>query len=291
MLLWTFRSDTNQGEYVRILKLIVWKFGVIYPYRLLPLVLSGFVQNLCAHTSSSPGHIHAVYLSPEEVAQGARLIVHVNVLNVSTSILNNWVYTDTECRVIETWKGESPGEIITIRQLGGATEELITKAGPNPNFHVAEEWIVGLAQPPHGWWTVYGLKQGAFRISGALAERDFSGVIFLKQPPNSVVGKIEKMPLSELRDRMLAGANTSTHDAIQRTADGSSALRQSRSPTIKKSERSQRRPLMSETDSQVEYGKLSSEDSITPRLWYIVLIIAAGFVAWGIIKSRKNENP
>jgi len=105
-------------------------------------------------------------------------------------------------RIKERWSGNVTGDEMTIRQPGGRTETLVTRAGPSPEFEPNQTWILCLTKPPAGSWTVLGIKQGAFRVDGGIGRRDFTGFHFIRQPPESVQNQQELIGLTDLRDRL-----------------------------------------------------------------------------------------
>lgn len=171
--------------------------------RLLPLWLL-----LCAPAAAQDS-VRGWYLSPEALASNSAGIVHVRIDHITTTQLANRVYTDVAGTVLDALRGQ-PGPTIAIRQPGGRHGNLVTWSGPMPAWSENEEWLFCLAYPEsHGWWTVTGIKQGAFKVAGADAVRDFSGFTFIRPVPVSLeAGAIERLPLAELKARLAAAADS-----------------------------------------------------------------------------------
>lgn len=145
------------------------------------------------------GHVRGVYLSPAKVAEDSQAIAKVRIQRVAPVIIADRVWTEAHCLVQEVWQGEL-GETMIVRQAGGRTPELRTEAGPRPDFKAGQEWILAVVEPPFGDWTLLGLNQGAWVISGGNAVRDYAGFSFIEPPPVEIAeGRFERMPVAELR--------------------------------------------------------------------------------------------
>lgn len=145
------------------------------------------------------GHVRGWYLSPEKVAEDSQAVARVSIQRVAPVIIKGRVWTEVHCLVQEVWRGEL-GETIIVRQAGGNTPELRTEAGPRPDFKAGQEWILAVVEPPFGDWTLMGLNQGAWVISGDKAVRDYSGFSFIEPPPiNLEQGRFERVPALELQ--------------------------------------------------------------------------------------------
>ena len=155
-----------------------------------------------AAQAPAPYAVRVVYLSPEEIAAHTDAAVVVRVERIETLRLGGGVYTDAHCSLLVVWYGDVDGETITVRQPGGVHDGLATLAGPLPPWQVGETWVLALNRPSDRWWTIHGIKQGAFKIAGELATREFNGFFFIAPPPATVVNYFEAISLDELRRRM-----------------------------------------------------------------------------------------
>lgn len=91
-------------------------------------------------------------------------IVYGTVSDVESRLEKGRVYTYTEIRVDESVKGQA-GESITIRQLGGETEELATWVAGMPRFAEGEQVITFLEQTKDPTLhVVTGMMQGKFKV-------------------------------------------------------------------------------------------------------------------------------
>jgi len=150
----------------------------------------------------APYAVRVIYLPPEQVAAQTDAAVMVRVERIETLRLGSRVYTDAHCSLLEVWYGDVDGETITVRQPGGVHDGLATFAGPLPPWQAGETWVLALNRPFERWWTIHGIKQGAFKMDGDLAVREFSGFTFIAPPPATVVNHFEIISLDELRRRM-----------------------------------------------------------------------------------------
>ena len=159
------------------------------------------VAALPAMASWSPDGppVTARYLGPVEMASRAELTVEGQVTAVGPTVMGSRVYTDIRLSVISVLRGTLDESDIRVHQPGGITPELSTFAGPIPDVQKGEVWILFLARPPQGWWTIYGVNQGAFRVVGDRAERDFSGMVFASPPPETVVDGKESLDAAQVR--------------------------------------------------------------------------------------------
>ena len=142
------------------------------------------------------------YLSPEEMSQKSNLTVFVEIKEIKNILINDRVYTDAICEIKDVWRGKFEKNIVTIRQCGGTLENKMTWAGPIPTWKVGEEWVFNLSEAKKDWWTIYGIKQGAFKNVNGVAEREFSGFSFMIPPPKNIIDNKEILPLSVLKEKM-----------------------------------------------------------------------------------------
>ncbi|MBF0244991.1 MAG: hypothetical protein HQL31_06930 [Planctomycetes bacterium] len=128
----------------------------------------------------------------------------MKIEEISQKIHNGGVYTDYTGEVKEVLKGNFSAQRTSVCQPGGRSGDLISQAGPHPPILVGDEWIFALSLTDFGWYTVVGIKQGAFLIHDGIAEREYSGYNFIKAPPEQIIkGKgVEKLVEKELVRRL-----------------------------------------------------------------------------------------
>ncbi|MDP6720726.1 MAG: hypothetical protein QGF59_18830, partial [Pirellulaceae bacterium] len=189
--------------------------------------------------------------------------------------LGSRVYTDAHCSLREVWYGDVDGETITVRQPGGVHDGLATFAGPLPPWQAGENWVLALNRPADRWWTIHGIKQGAFRVAGDLATREFNGFTFIATPPATVVNHFEAISLDELRRRMTIASEDHRVDSAEAlTADDSSP-----SPVegIAETPSGLGKPTKIRNNSLGQEPVVSGEDSVESdsRSWLWVIVAMA----------------
>jgi hypothetical protein len=196
------------------------------PRRALAWVLVAAVMWLATFAAAqvpAPYAVRVVYLSPEQIVADTDAAVMVRVERIETVRLGGRVYTDAHCSLLEVWYGDVDGETITVRQPGGVHDGLATFAGPLPPWQAGENWLLALNRPVDRWWTIHGIKQGAFKVDGELAMREFNGFTFIAPPPATVLNYFEAISLDELRRRMtIAPEDHRVDSADEATADEAS---------------------------------------------------------------------
>jgi hypothetical protein len=91
-------------------------------------------------------------------------IVYGTVENVESRLEKGRVYTYTRIEIDESLKGDA-GDTITIRQLGGETEELATWVAGMPRFVEGEQVITFAEQTgDQRYHVVTGMMQGKFKV-------------------------------------------------------------------------------------------------------------------------------
>ncbi len=160
---------------------------------------------LCGYTAlaQTPRTVAVRYLAPEEMARNATAVALVEITGVGPTLVQTAVYTDYRCRILEVWAGDLQADSILVRQPGGTAEGRTTYAGPLPAANVGDRWVFSLAATAQGWWTIYGISQGAFHVQGNMAVRDYSGYSLTSPPPASVSGNVEQISAEELKERMI----------------------------------------------------------------------------------------
>jgi len=103
-------------------------------------------------------------MSVEEMTQKAQVIARVRCLGNSTGWDAGEIWTFTSFEVEETWRGEAPGERITVRLLGGRAGNVTSNVSGVPRFQPGEEVILFLEPTRGGNFSVVSWQQGTFRI-------------------------------------------------------------------------------------------------------------------------------
>lgn len=155
-----------------------------------------------AGTADGPTARHCLlsgFPSLEILGQKADLFVVADVERVETASVGEIVYTDAWVRVRETWHGPATETLLRVRQPGGRHADRVTDLGPRPDFQAGQAWALGLVRAPHGWWTTFGMTQGAFRIEGNRAIRDLTPYTFVEAVPATVRDGRESLPLDALK--------------------------------------------------------------------------------------------
>jgi len=244
-----------------------------------------WLVSFAAAQVSAPYAVRVIYLSPEQIVAHTDAAVMVRVEQIETVRLGGRVYTDAHCSLLDVWYGDVDGETITVRQPGGVDDGLATFAGPLPPWQAGENWVLALNRPADRWWTIHGIKQGAFKVDGELAMREFNGFIFITPPPATVVNYFEAISLDELRRRM-------TIEPEDFPVDSADAMTADDSPANPVEENS----VMPAADTPVRLGKstkirnnsfaerpvVGGEDSVEPDscswLWTIVAMASLALV-------------
>lgn len=105
-------------------------------------------------------------LDLESLVANSEQIVDGRVTKVQSKVEDGKVYTYTTVNVEEGMKGATTGETVTIKQLGGRTDELATWVPGVPHFQDGERVIVFLEKPARDALPVVtGMSQGKFRVS------------------------------------------------------------------------------------------------------------------------------
>jgi hypothetical protein len=105
-------------------------------------------------------------LDLESLVANSDQIVDGKVTQVKSKVEDGKVYTYTELEVEDGMKGVATGETVTIKQLGGRTEDLATWVPGVPHFQSGERVIVFLEKStPQALPVVTGMSQGKFQVS------------------------------------------------------------------------------------------------------------------------------
>src|SRR6202051_4339785 len=151
-----------------------------------------------------------VRLSLDQLAAGSDAVARVNFSSAETRWENGTIWTITTVKVVETMKGNLPGEI-SVRLPGGRVGHLTATVEGTPRFHPGDDAIVFLKRSPAGGFTVAGWVEGTFRISrdprtgSETVTQDSSAFAVFDVATRAVRAEgIRRMPIEEFRSRVAA---------------------------------------------------------------------------------------
>lgn len=105
-------------------------------------------------------------LDLESLVANSDQIVEGQVVEVESRVKNGKVFTYTTIEVEEGLKGSEAGETITIKQMGGRTDELATRVAGVAHFERDEQAMVFLERPrAEASPMITGMSQGKFEIA------------------------------------------------------------------------------------------------------------------------------
>jgi hypothetical protein len=115
--------------------------------------------------ASEAGATTVLKLDKQSLVANSQHIVQGEVIDREAKVgADGRVYTHVTVEVEDSLKGTAP-DAIEIKQLGGSTDELVTRSFGLPNFDVRENVILFLNKVRNrGLFTVTGLKQGKFTV-------------------------------------------------------------------------------------------------------------------------------
>ncbi len=149
-----------------------------------------------------------VRLSLDQLAAGSDAVARVNFSSAESRWENGTIWTITTANVVETMKGNLPGEI-SVRLPGGRVGHLTATVEGTPRFHPGDDAIVFLKRSPAGGFTVAGWVQGTFRISrdprtGNQTVTQDSSAFAVFDPATRTFRTegVHRMPMDEFRGRL-----------------------------------------------------------------------------------------
>jgi hypothetical protein len=149
-------------------------------------------------------------LSLDQLAAGSDAVARVRCTDVQSRWENGSIWTVAAVEVMETMKGDLPGEI-AVRWPGGRAGHLTATVDGTPKFHSGDEAIVFLERSRAGAFTVAGWVQGTFRISrdpqtgGETVTQDSSAfAVFDTVTRTFRTEGIRRMPIETFRTRIAA---------------------------------------------------------------------------------------
>ena len=130
------------------------------------VLLAMLVATLLGSFATSAAASTVLKLDLESLVANSEEIVHGEVASVTSKIEDGKVYTYTEIAVTDGLKGTQSGQTVTVKQLGGRTDELATWVPGVPHFEAGERIIAFLEKPaPDAFAVVTGMSQGKFRVA------------------------------------------------------------------------------------------------------------------------------
>lgn len=143
----------------------------------------------------------AVQASVEDLARTSDVVVRGSIARRSARRVGPRIYTEVTLRAAAVWRGSAPAEV-TVRVPGGEVGNLGQRVDGAPVFAEGEEVVLFLSGDRRGAFQVNGLAQGKFRVDGASASPDLSGVHFVRSEVRVGERAAESMPLQELERRV-----------------------------------------------------------------------------------------
>jgi hypothetical protein len=151
-------------------------------------------------------------LSLAQLAAGSDAVARVRFLRAESLWENGSIWTVTTFEVVETLKGQLPGQI-DVRLPGGRVGHLMSTVDGTPKFMPGNEAIVFLQRSSAGGFTVAGWVQGSFRISrdprtGAetVTQDSSAFAVFDAATRTFRSDGIRRMPMENFRARFAAAA-------------------------------------------------------------------------------------
>jgi hypothetical protein len=149
-------------------------------------------------------------LSLDQLAAGSDAVARVRFARAESRWENGTIWTVTTFDVVETLKGQLPGEI-EVRLPGGRVGHLTSTVDGTPKFHPGNEAVVFLQRSTAGGFTVAGWVEGSFRISrdprtaGETVTQDSSTFAVFDTATRAFRTEgIRRMPIEEFRARLAA---------------------------------------------------------------------------------------
>ena len=149
-----------------------------------------------------------VRLSLDQLAAGSDAVARVNFSSAETRWENGTIWTITKVKVVETMKGNLPGEI-SVRLPGGRVGHLTATVEGTPRFHPGDDAIVFLKISRAGGFTVAGWVEGTFRIlrdprTGNQTVTQDSSAFAVFDPGTRTFRTegVHRMPIDEFRGRL-----------------------------------------------------------------------------------------
>jgi hypothetical protein len=111
----------------------------------------------------STGGTTLARMSLAEMSQAAPVIVRAKCVANTVDWEEGEIWTFTEFKVEETWRGEAHAHIM-VRLLGGRLGNITSTVSGVPRFRTGEEVVLFLESAPRGNFSIVSWEQGTFRI-------------------------------------------------------------------------------------------------------------------------------
>lgn len=105
-----------------------------------------------------------VRMSLDQLTRAAKLIARARCVTNTTAWDHGEIWTFTIFDVEETWHGAVSGRI-TVKLLGGRTQQVTSLVSGVPRFRAGEDVVVFLEPANDGTFSVTSWQQGVFRIA------------------------------------------------------------------------------------------------------------------------------
>jgi hypothetical protein len=149
-------------------------------------------------------------LSLDQLAAGSDAVARLRFVRAESRWENGSIWTVTTFDVVETLKGQLPGQI-EVRLPGGRVGHLTSTVAGTPKFHPGSEVVVFLQRSPAGGFTVAGWVEGSFRISRdprtgieTVTQDSSAFAVFDTAARAFRTEGIRRMPIEEFRARIAA---------------------------------------------------------------------------------------
>jgi hypothetical protein len=149
-------------------------------------------------------------LSLDQLAAGSDAVARVRFVRAESRWENGSIWTITTLDVVETLKGQLPGQI-EVRLPGGRVGHLTSAVAGTPRFHPGNEAVVFLQRSHAGGFTVAGWVEGSFRISRdprtgieTVTQDSSAFAVFDTAARAFRTEGIRRMPIEEFRARIAA---------------------------------------------------------------------------------------
>ena len=151
-----------------------------------------------------------VRLSLDQLVAGSDAVARARFVHAESRCENGSIWTVTTFDVVETLKGQLPGEI-AVRLPGGRVGHLTSAVDGTPKFNPGNETVVFLQRSPAGGFTVAGWVQGSFRIlrdprtgSETVTQDSSAFAVFDTATRTFRTNGVRRMPIDEFRARIAA---------------------------------------------------------------------------------------
>jgi len=156
-----------------------------------------------------------VRLSLDQLAAGSDAVARVNFSSAESRWENGTIWTITTVKVVETMKGNLPGEI-SVRLPGGRVGHVAATVEGTPRFNPGDDAIVFLKSSSAGGFTVAGWVEGTFRISSdprtghqTVTQDSSAFAVFDPATRTFRTEGVHRMPMDEFRARLASAVSRS----------------------------------------------------------------------------------